>query len=494
MAANADGEFDPHKANEVMRLSSGSYFGERALLLSEPRAASVIVSSPKLKCLCISRSGFESVIGSLAAVIARHSHKIQARSLGKARMKNLRAAEYGIESPLNLQSMKPRADLHLDHDYERLVLMDVQDVSIPCAVKSYDISKAEIQQKEKAVIKESLLLLISALDDREFMPTQADMQKIILSSKLSESVEESNKKEVQVKEDVQDAYPFVPRVLDTIIGENTLNVVLGATLCGSLHDICFSSVEPKVAAFVCACVATAIPSLHAKQILCRGISKFNLYVDKNGYIRMCQFSSGKFLEDENDKTYTMVGDESYMAPEQVLNKGHGLAVDYWALGVLCMELLLGHSPFLKALGGGDMSSQTSSKSSAGANHGSSLSKGKGSRSSAAHTPLFQEVIDFNKNKLKDYEMIPDDAKAFLSLLLERSPKKRWENSKEVLKHPFLRNHVDLDAVRMGTFTSPLHEVAMENLNMIMGEGSDISMDMNRDPAKQVSSDAWFKNF
>ena len=36
----------------------------------------------------------------------------------------------------------------------------------------------------------------------------------------------------------------------------------------------------------------------------------------------------------------------YIAPEVLLNKGHGKGVDWWTLGILIYEMLVGDPPFL----------------------------------------------------------------------------------------------------------------------------------------------------
>jgi serine/threonine protein kinase len=66
-------------------------------------------------------------------------------------------------------------------------------------------------------------------------------------------------------------------------------------------------------------------------------------MDTNGYVKLVDFGLAKQLL--SGKTWTLCGTPDYLAPEIILNEGHDLAVDYWALGVLIFEMVVGAPPF-----------------------------------------------------------------------------------------------------------------------------------------------------
>lgn len=69
---------------------------------------------------------------------------------------------------------------------------------------------------------------------------------------------------------------------------------------------------------------------------------------QQGYTKVADFGFAKYIGE--DKTYTICGTPDYQAPEVIMRRGTTKAADYWALGVLIFELLVGDPPFKSLTG------------------------------------------------------------------------------------------------------------------------------------------------
>uniref|UniRef100_A0A8C9SDE2 Protein kinase cGMP-dependent 3 n=1 Tax=Scleropages formosus TaxID=113540 RepID=A0A8C9SDE2_SCLFO len=102
--------------------------------------------------------------------------------------------------------------------------------------------------------------------------------------------------------------------------------------------------EESIAVFCAACVVEAYAYLHKRGILYRDLKPENLMLDKRGYVKLVDFGFAKELL-RGEKTYSFCGTPEYMAPEIIQNHGHDFASDFWSLGVLVFEFLVGSPPF-----------------------------------------------------------------------------------------------------------------------------------------------------
>ena len=82
--------------------------------------------------------------------------------------------------------------------------------------------------------------------------------------------------------------------------------------------------------------------LHSKDIIYRDLKPENILIHKIGYLKLTDFGFAKVVE---GRTYTLCGTPEYLAPEIILNKGHGKPVDWWTCGILLYEMIAGIDPF-----------------------------------------------------------------------------------------------------------------------------------------------------
>ena len=136
--------------------------------------------------------------------------------------------------------------------------------------------------------------------------------------------------------------------------QDVVNVylVMSYCPCGTLHDLL--KAQPKRengnrafceegAHFYSSCLVLALEYLHTNGIVHRDLKPENILIDVNGYPKLTDLGMAKRIGFEH--THSVVGTPEYMAPEIISENGHSFAVDWWALGCLTYEMVVGVSPF-----------------------------------------------------------------------------------------------------------------------------------------------------
>ena len=166
----------------------------------------------------------------------------------------------------------------------------------------------------------------------------------------------------------------------------------------------------------------AVEYLHSYGIVHRDLKPDNLLITSMGHIKLTDFGLSKMglmnlttnlyegSVDKDTKQFKdkqVVGTPEYIAPEVILCRGYGQPVDWWSMGVILYEFLMGCVPF------------------------------------TGETPeeLFDTVIHAEEVEWCEEEEFnpPPEGKAIVEELLQHNPEERLGvgGAAEVKEHPFL---------------------------------------------------------
>ena len=156
----------------------------------------------------------------------------------------------------------------------------------------------------------------------------------------------------------------------------------------------------------------ALPILSDDGIdICSDLKLDNILLTTSGHIKLADYGLCKENMGYGNATNTFCGTPEFMAPEILMEKPYGKAVDWWAFGVLIYEMLLGQSPF------------------------------KGEDEDEIFEAILEDEILYPANMNRD-------AVSILQKLLTKDPAKRLgsgrADAEEVKRHPFFKG-VDWDA-------------------------------------------------
>ena len=140
-------------------------------------------------------------------------------------------------------------------------------------------------------------------------------------------------------------HPFVVKLAGTFQDSRFLYMCLEYIIGGEFftHLRKAGRFDSNVSRFYAAQIVCIFEYLHSSDIIYRDLPPENLLLDATGYIQITDFGFAKRVA---FKTYTLCGTPEYIAPEVLLNKGHGKGVDWWTLGILMFEMMTGQPPFV----------------------------------------------------------------------------------------------------------------------------------------------------
>jgi serine/threonine protein kinase len=92
-------------------------------------------------------------------------------------------------------------------------------------------------------------------------------------------------------------------------------------------------------------LSLAINYLHVHGIIYRDLKPENILIDVQGHLKLTDFGLVKQLDSDTETTTTFCGTSEYLAPEVLARRPYSRKIDWWAIGILTYELLVGRTPF-----------------------------------------------------------------------------------------------------------------------------------------------------
>ena len=141
-------------------------------------------------------------------------------------------------------------------------------------------------------------------------------------------------------------HPFIINMIFSFQDENNLYLVMNLFTGGDLRYQMtrlrtFSESQSK---FFIGCLVLGLEVIHANNIIHRDIKPENLVLDYKGYLKITDFGIAKKQVKQNSNETS--GTPGYMAPEVMNFQNHTVVVDYYAMGIICYELMMGVRPYI----------------------------------------------------------------------------------------------------------------------------------------------------
>ena len=179
--------------------------------------------------------------------------------------------------------------------------------------------------------------------------------------------------------------------------------------------------------------------LQNKRILHRDLKPENLMIGKNGYLKVIDFGIAKDLNNDNkNKHFSIVGTTHYLAPEIIEGKNYSFGIDYWSVGIILYEIFYGFVPF-----------------------GFNCKDQMKIYQEIKEKKIYFPVSEFEYEKYENFNKL-------IKMLLNKNPKERLNNFKNVKNHVFYKdfNFDDVNNFKAKSVFKPVEKININDLNEI----------------------------
>lgn len=101
--------------------------------------------------------------------------------------------------------------------------------------------------------------------------------------------------------------------------------------------------EPEIK-FVLCCVIQALEFVHSCNFIHKDVKPENIVLDNSGYAFLTDFGTCELIKTQNGTETS--GTPGYMAPEVICRQNHSFVSDFFSLGIILYEVIMGNRPYM----------------------------------------------------------------------------------------------------------------------------------------------------
>ena len=260
-------------------------------------------------------------------------------------------------------------------------------------------------------------------------------------------------------------HPFIVNMHYAFQDNDNLYLVMDILNGGDLryHISRYRKFSEEQTRFFIANIIYGLQYIHSNNVIHRDIKPENLVLDENGYVRITDFGIAK--ENMEDNSSETSGTPGYMAPEVMKAKNHSFSVDFFAVGVIGYEFMLGKRPY----------------------YGKNRKEIK-EQMLAKQVAITEETIAHGWSS---------ESMDFINLLLQRKPTSRLgskdgpRGAEELMKHLWLK-YYPWNELKTKTLSAPFIPEPNDNFDRCYCEGVDKISEETQLRYEEIYSSSHFK--